>query len=86
MSLLYRLRNSDVAWRRMGAEGTLIDLVNGRVHSCNATSSVVVEKLREGATLESVVAALVGAFEVDEAQAREGARSRGTSAAAPQGC
>jgi hypothetical protein len=75
MNLRYRLRNSDLAWRRMGDEGTLIDLVNGRVHSCNASSAVVVEKLRSGATLPDLVGALQSTFDVDDGAALEGAKA-----------
>jgi hypothetical protein len=66
----YRLRDSKVAWRKWGDEGTLIDLTLGRVHTCNAAATVIVECLVAGASVEELTSAVTAAFDVDAERAR----------------
>jgi hypothetical protein len=70
-----RLRNGSVAWRAFQGEGTLVHLERDEIHSVNAAATLIIEKLKAGATLEELVAALCEKFEVDEETARRDAQA-----------
>ena len=60
-----RLRSGSVAWRAFQGEGTLVHLERDEIHSMNATATLLIERLRTGATVEELSAALCKEFEVD---------------------
>jgi hypothetical protein len=65
-----RLRSESVAWRAFQGEGTLVHLERDEIHSVNAAASVLIERLKNGATLDQLVAALCEEFDVNEETAR----------------
>jgi hypothetical protein len=68
-----RLRSESVAWRAFQEEGTLVQLERDEIHSVNAAASLLIERLKDGATLEDLAFALCERFEVDEETARRDA-------------
>lgn len=67
---ILRLRGDEVAWREFEGEAILLDLKMSTYFSTNASATVLWRMLDAGATHESLVAALVNEFEVDEQRAR----------------
>ncbi len=68
-----RLRSESVAWRAFQGEGTLVHLERDEIHSVNAAATLLIERLKEGATVEQLTSALCEAFEVDQETARRDA-------------
>ena len=68
-----RLRSGSIAWRAFQDEGTLVHLERDEIHSVNATATVLIERLKAGATVEDLIALLCSEFEVDEETARRDA-------------
>ena len=68
-----RLRSGSVAWRAFQGEGTLVHLERDEIHSVNAAATLLIERLKEGATVEELAAVLCKEFEVDEETARRDA-------------
>jgi Coenzyme PQQ synthesis protein D (PqqD) len=68
-----RLRSGSVAWRAFQGEGTLVHLERDEIHSMNATATLLIERLKTGATVEDLCAALCKEFEVDPETARRDA-------------
>jgi hypothetical protein len=65
-----RVRFADSVRPRLGPDrGFLFDERSGRVYSLNATAAFAVARIREALPVAAVVAAVVEAFEVDEAAA-----------------
>jgi hypothetical protein len=66
---LLRLNADRVTWRRVGDELVVLDLVGSAYLSVNDTGAAVWDLLDGGAARADLVAALLEAFEVDEATA-----------------
>jgi Coenzyme PQQ synthesis protein D (PqqD) len=64
-SIHYRLRCEDVAWRALDGEGVLVDLVRRRLHSCNASATLVVEALHSERTAEELARAVRDLYDVE---------------------
>ena len=66
---MVRLNADRVTWRRVGDELVVLDLVASAYLSVNDTGAAVWELLDRGSPRVDLVAALLEAFEVDEATA-----------------
>ena len=64
-SIHYRLRCEDVAWRALDDEGVLVDLVRRRLHSCNASATLVVEALHSERTVDELARAVRDLYDVE---------------------
>lgn len=69
LPIRYRLRADAVAWSELGAETILVQLEADQIHVANATAKVLLEELRQGATVPELVLKLTETFEVDDIQA-----------------
>jgi len=65
-----RLRSTDISARTIGNETIILSLPNSRYFSVTGIGSRVFELLGEDRTMDDLVAAIVGEYEVDDATAR----------------
>jgi PqqD family protein of HPr-rel-A system len=63
----------DVLVTELEGEAVVLDVRTGRYFTANRSGAVLLRRLRDGATRDALVAALVAAFGVDEAAARRDA-------------
>ena len=64
-SIHYHLRCEDIAWRALDGEGVLVDLVRQRLHSCNASATLVIEALHAERTVEDLTRAVRDLYDVE---------------------
>jgi hypothetical protein len=69
VSEVLRLRPDALEWRAVEGEVLALDGATSKYVAFNRTASVVWSALAEGATRAELAAALVAAFDVDEARA-----------------
>ena len=65
-----RLRSTEISARTIGNETIILSLPNSRYFSVTGIGSRVFELLGEDRTMDDLVAAIVGEYEVDDATAR----------------
>lgn len=66
---MHKILTDQLAWRRTGEEGVVLDLGRSRYLALNDTASVLWELLIEGAEQSRLVVALQEEFEVDSSTA-----------------
>ena len=66
----FRLRLDSVAWSTLGEDTVLVQLDRDEIHVANGTGAVIIQSLREGATVDSLMQSLLDRFEVEPNQAR----------------
>ncbi|MBN9105297.1 MAG: PqqD family protein [Propionibacteriaceae bacterium] len=68
-----RLRDADLSWREIDGELILLDLRSSTYLASNASGSVLIKHLVEDRTMGELAQALVDAFGIPPAQARNDA-------------
>jgi hypothetical protein len=67
---VHRVRADGLAWQQVGDESVVLDLQSSVYYSGNPSGTVLWQRLVDGATIEQLVDALTGGFEVTPEQAR----------------
>lgn len=62
--------NENLVTRSVGDEMIVLNLESGTFHSLNSVGAALYRSMRHGASVEALVEAVVGEFEVDAEQAR----------------
>jgi hypothetical protein len=72
---MLRLRSADVVWRELDGETVLLNLATSEYFQLNATGSVLIKLLAQGATEPALTVALAGTFGIAESQASDDVRA-----------
>ena len=66
---------SDYIWKEVGEQIVILNLDSGRYFSLNSTGTMIWSAILEKRSLDGIVEQLCASFEIDEATAREDAKT-----------